>query len=135
MSPLTSKIAERLRMLRARASLSQQQVADLCRCSASLVGAWERGQHEPDASQIVTLADRYGVSADYLLARSDYESGLAPDCWIVDLDVVENVPPNTDWCVKVPRRLRIVSYDEMRKLEAEIAQRHKQRRRGNRGDS
>lgn len=32
---------------------------------------YERGEREPTASILVQIADFYGVSADYLLGRSD----------------------------------------------------------------
>ena len=113
-------VAERLRMLRAKSNLSQQSVATPCAVSQTLVGKWERGETLPDAVQVAVLCELLSVSSEYLVGRSDFPQGLAPDTWIVDLDALEDENAEEDaYCAKIPRRYRIVDYDELKRLESE----------------
>ena len=114
-------------MLRARMNLSQQQVAERLSVSQNQVGRLESGAAEPTASQIAALCYLFGVSADYMVGRSDFEQGLAPDSWIVDLDTVQSYmrkgwlrrlgSKDTTWAAKIPRRYVIVDYERMREIE------------------
>lgn len=67
----TAKFAGRIRQLREMKGLSQTGLARNVKFSQSTVAAWELGQREPTLAGINTLADFFGVPADYLLGRTD----------------------------------------------------------------
>ena len=61
----------RLRDLREDHDKTQQQIADLLDTSQTMYARYERGANELPLRHLLTLADYYGVSVDYLLGRSD----------------------------------------------------------------
>lgn len=58
--------AERIRMLRLRAGLSQQELGRQLGVSAVAVGKWERGQTQPDIRSLTRMADIFGTTIDDL---------------------------------------------------------------------
>lgn len=60
-------ISARLRELRIVANLTQKDIAISVNRTQQAVAKWEKGLAEPDASCIVTLANLFSVSTDYLL--------------------------------------------------------------------
>lgn len=65
------KLAERLKELRKESNLRQEQVAVALDIGMATYCRYEQGKREPTASVLCRMADYYGVSADYLLGRSD----------------------------------------------------------------
>lgn len=63
--------AFRLRKLRERRRVSRRTLADLCGVSKSAMARYERGEREPSGKLVCELADYFGVSADYLLGRTE----------------------------------------------------------------
>ena len=63
--------AERLKELRAEKGISQEKLAKELQLSKAIICYWETDQSEPTAPNIVKVADRFGVTADYLLGRTD----------------------------------------------------------------
>ena len=61
----------RLRDLREDHDKTQQQIADILGTSQTMYARYERGTNELPLRHLLTLADYYGVSVDYLLGRSD----------------------------------------------------------------
>ena len=61
----------RLRDLREDHDKTQQQIADILGTSQTMYARYERGANELPLRHLLTLAEYYGVSADYLLGRSD----------------------------------------------------------------
>lgn len=59
----------RLKELRARRKLRQQDVADAVNCSQAVYSRYENGEREPSKDTLNRLADFYGVSVDYILGR------------------------------------------------------------------
>lgn len=64
-------IADRIRELRAEKGISQEELAKATGLSSSSIARWELSQSEPTASAIITLANYFGESADYLLGLKD----------------------------------------------------------------
>lgn len=118
-----SKTATRLVELRGKAT--QGEIAKIAGASTSSISNWESDIHSPPADAIVRLATHWGVSVEYLLGLSDFRSGLAPDSWLVDLDALEAGKPSEKWAAKVPRRFRIVDYDELVNLKNAAEKRRK----------
>ena len=61
----------RLRDLREDHDKTQQDIADILGTSQAMYARYERGANELPLRHLLTLAEYYGVSADYLLGRSD----------------------------------------------------------------
>jgi len=64
-------VSERLKQLRKEYKLSQKQVAEILGISESGYGYYEQGRNEPSIEMLNKLADRYNVTIDYLLGRTD----------------------------------------------------------------
>ena len=65
------KYPQRIRELREQANLSQMGLATATGISQSSIARWELGKAEPSASNIITLAEFFGESADYILGLVD----------------------------------------------------------------
>lgn len=61
----------RLRDLREDHDKTQQDIADILGTSQTMYARYERGANELPLRHLLKLADYYGVSADYLLGRSN----------------------------------------------------------------
>lgn len=61
--------AERLRLLRMRKNLSQQQLADKLGISNSTVSMYERGERQPNLEMLEAIGDFFNVDTDYLLGK------------------------------------------------------------------
>ena len=59
-------MAERIRLLREGAGLTQAEVGRMLGISRAGVNAWEMGLSIPSAKNVVELAKKFGVSTDYL---------------------------------------------------------------------
>lgn len=64
---------EKLQKLRARAGLSQDQLAELLDVSRQAVSKWERNEAMPEAEKLVRISRQFGVSTDYLLLEEAEE--------------------------------------------------------------
>lgn len=64
-----SQIGLRLRELRERTGLSQKQFAENINMKQTTYNGYETGKHVPKSEILVLLAERYGVSVDYLLGK------------------------------------------------------------------
>ncbi|MDY4592925.1 MAG: helix-turn-helix transcriptional regulator [Eubacteriales bacterium] len=62
---------DRIKELRVLKGLSQMQLANATGISQSAIAKWELGKTEPTASAIITLAEFFDESADYLLGMED----------------------------------------------------------------
>ncbi|CDC71489.1 MULTISPECIES: helix-turn-helix transcriptional regulator [environmental samples] len=60
---------QKLQMLRQQAGMSQDALAERLGVSRQAVSRWERDETMPDPDKIVTLADLFGVTTDYLLRQ------------------------------------------------------------------
>lgn len=61
----------RLRDLREDHDKTQQDIADILGTSQTMYARYEWGANELPLRHLLKLADYYGVSADYLLGRSN----------------------------------------------------------------
>lgn len=62
---------ERIAAIRKNLKLSQEKFGELACVSQRTVAFWEAGERMPSHATISALADRLGVSVDYLLGRTD----------------------------------------------------------------
>lgn len=63
------KLPDRLKELRGK--VSQGQISKEFEVSQQTWGTWELGQFEPNATKIISICQRFNVSADWLLGLSD----------------------------------------------------------------
>lgn len=62
-----SVIVSRLKLMRSRKGLTQEQVAEQVGVSRQAVAKWEKGETLPDIESCVRLADLFGVPLDALV--------------------------------------------------------------------
>lgn len=61
----------RIKFLRLEKDMSQRELSEKIGCSQKSIDYWEKGEADPTAKFICSLADCFACSADYLLGRSD----------------------------------------------------------------
>ena len=70
-------IQQLLRDLREDNDLKQSDIADLIGTTQQQYSKYETGESELPLRALATLADRYNVSADYLMGRTGCKEGVA----------------------------------------------------------
>ena len=74
---MSKAFSENLAALRKGRALSQRETAAGLGVSQALLSHYENGAREPGLDFVVRVCDYYGVSADYLLGRTDEPGGAA----------------------------------------------------------
>lgn len=74
-----ARFGELLAELRKDSGMTQKQLAERLHVSVGTVSNYENGVHLPDLEKLVELADLFGVTTDYLLARAAYN--IPPDAF------------------------------------------------------
>ena len=64
--------SERFQLLRKQRGLTQEQFAEEVNLSPRTIQSWENGGHLPPMKTVVSLADYFSVSLDYLFCRTDW---------------------------------------------------------------
>lgn len=65
-------IGEKIKEMRIDRKLTQSQLGEKLGVSQKSIDYWERGVHEPKASNVYQLAKFFAVSSDYLLGLAEY---------------------------------------------------------------
>ena len=60
----------RLKFLRTRSNLTQEQLSKIINVSTSAIGMYERGAREPAFDTLMRIANHFNVSVDYLIGNS-----------------------------------------------------------------
>lgn len=71
--------SERLRLLRSETNLTQEEIALKFNVSRQVYANWESKRSEPDITMIVTIANYFGVSIDYLCGVTDIRDRIYED--------------------------------------------------------
>lgn len=71
-----SIFSTRLKELRSRANLSQQELSKIIGISKSSINMYERGEREPGLETVGAFADYFDVQTDYLLGKHDDKRSL-----------------------------------------------------------
>ena len=71
---MISAFSRALSSLRRERGLSQRQAASELGISQALLSHYENGLREPRLEFVVQVCDYYGVTADYILGRSEKQS-------------------------------------------------------------
>lgn len=66
-----NKFPDRLKRLRERQKRKQYVVSELCGLNRSAIRRYERGEREPGLKELVSIADYFEVSLDYLTGLTD----------------------------------------------------------------
>lgn len=66
-----NKFPERLRRLREQRRVSRYVLSELCGLNRNAIRLYERGDAEPTLTPLITIADFFEVSVDYLIGLSD----------------------------------------------------------------
>lgn len=70
---------KRIRDMRLKKELTQKQVGDYVGVSHNTVANWERGERHPDYDILISLANLFDCTIDYLLGRTnDINKELVP---------------------------------------------------------
>lgn len=77
---------ERIRQLRKKSSLSQEQLAEKLGVSRQAVSKWENGVSQPDTGNLYAMGKLFGVSVESLIApvAADVEAGVKDGCTAPD---------------------------------------------------
>ena len=70
----------RLRELRNKSGLTQNEIATKLGVSGQTILNWENKIYEPKISQLIELADLFGVSVDYLVERKSMPNRIEDLC-------------------------------------------------------
>lgn len=70
-SSAKASVAKRLQETRLKCGLKQQDVAERTGINVVTLSGYEIGKNEPNMEALVSLADVYGVTLDYLMCRVD----------------------------------------------------------------
>ena len=63
---------KRLSSLRIESALTRIQLAEKLNVSVRLISYWENGERECSFDMLMSIADIFGVSTDYLLGKTEY---------------------------------------------------------------
>lgn len=69
---------ERLKDLRESHSMKQGDLADYLNVSRQSIGGYENGTTLPPVDILVKIADKFNVTCDYLLGRTDEKYNFSP---------------------------------------------------------
>lgn len=103
-------------MHRQRLDLSQDGLADCVGVAQDTISKWERGRTSASVPELMVLCDLFGVSADYMIGRSDHESGLRPGMFLVDMDAADKPVELEDLAVQIPLRPAIRTWEEVKRM-------------------
>lgn len=67
-----NRFAERLKDLRTENGLTRAALAEKLNVSVRLIAYWESGQRECDFDTLISLADIFSTSTDYLLGKTEF---------------------------------------------------------------
>jgi transcriptional regulator with XRE-family HTH domain len=90
--------ADRLRLLREHRGWSQRELARRCNLGDTQIHKYENEQSDPSSSNLSNIAEQLGVSADFLLGRTDDPYGhLNPSQATADERIMLDVYRREGW--------------------------------------
>lgn len=104
-----------LRDLRISKNVKQSELAEMLGITPQAYQRYEYGTSEPNGDGFIILADFYGVSADYLLGRTDIKAmaGTSP---AEQLDVTVTEQEMIERYTQLPEEWRLIFLDIIKKL-------------------
>ncbi|MCA8948227.1 MAG: helix-turn-helix transcriptional regulator [Planctomycetes bacterium] len=134
-------IRKRLTELRTEKGWKPADLAEQLGVTGQTVRDWERPSHLrtddkdgplPNAQRVAQLVQLYKISPSYLLGLSDHRSGIEPNSWVVDQDVVDAIEDSAELGQRkrrvkeeqiaqpLPRRPVLLSSSEYAALQARL---------------
>ena len=83
----------RLKELRNKSNLSQQELSNIIGISKSSINMYERGEREPGLETVGTLADYFNVQTDYLLGKTNDTMRVGDSQLNLQMFAEKNPPP------------------------------------------
>lgn len=126
--PSPSLFRERLILHRTKSELTQEQLANKAGVGRGKVYRWEKGGRGPTVAELLRLCEFFKVTPNYLTGYSDSPTGLWPDQFLANEDLIERMraDPAVEgvplW--KVPRRHRLVDIEEAARIQRELKLEH-----------
>lgn len=93
MEQLRAIIAANISSLRARAGITQQELALKLNYTDKAVSKWERGESVPDIGVLARVAEIFGVTVDYLITDHRRASASGGELIEVESSLVPEVDP------------------------------------------
>lgn len=81
----------RLRELRNKSGLTQNEIANKLGVSGQTILNWENGIYEPKINQLIELADLFDVTVDYLIERKTNYNSINTICKELERIPKENI--------------------------------------------
>lgn len=78
-------LGQTISSLRELRGLSQAQLAKKLNIGTSTLGMWETDKRKPNPDALVSIANYFNVSTDYLLGNTNSKQGSVPE-WATDKD-------------------------------------------------
>lgn len=73
------KFSEKIRKLRIRSGLSQEELSEKLDVSRQTISKWEAGGSFPEIEKLISLSDFFQVSIDYLLRDKQINTNFSED--------------------------------------------------------
>lgn len=86
------RLSEKIRTLRRKSGMSQEELAEKLNVSRQAVSKWELGAAVPSPDKLVDISDLFDVTLDWLM-REDFSEGSADK--EREIPSVESEPPKT----------------------------------------
>jgi len=96
-SPIRTLIGSRIRSHRKAKKITQAALAEALDCEVTTLGRYERGEHSPDAEQLLKLAFIFDVSPlDFLPSEVEVRWQVVRELRSVLIDLVYRIDDPTD---------------------------------------
>lgn len=116
-----TEIYKRLKQLRIEHNLTQTEVATALNVTTQAVSKWESQTTLPDISQLVPLADFYGVTVDYLLGHNPDSAAEEISGYLETCDNSLNTRNKEEWALAIDETKRMLrKYPKEYRLMAEL---------------
>lgn len=111
-------VMERFRELREDHDYTQTEVAAVLGISQQHYSKYESGEYELPLRHFITLAEYYGVSADYLIGRCSYDEKTPLELVYVTRDCSCEKFLRDTLSLNEHSRISVVEYVELQKLKS-----------------
>lgn len=110
------RFGERLKELREKHGMSQQQLADELSISRSTIGNYELGSREPSFEVLEEFADLFNVDMNYLIGKSSIERKVPLSSESENSSLFTGKEPMTDREERMLSNFRLLSNEMQDKL-------------------
>ncbi|MGN0817345.1 MAG: helix-turn-helix transcriptional regulator [Candidatus Coproplasma sp.] len=69
---MVNKVAIRIKEIRMENKLNQTEFGKILSVSQDTVSLWEKGKSFPTVEAVITISEKFNVSADYILGLKDF---------------------------------------------------------------